>query len=291
MKNVFKALVLGLLVLLVSGCHPILGEKVKVSPGEVARIQTKSGYLDGNITNRTFRLPQCIGYCDTLVKFDATTKTRSEKVTLVFAEDRIEFTFDLSFTFYIPEKHYDQVFTVVRPKLLDGQYQISIEQVYNTFAKDMLIEESRAFLAKLSIDTVISNREQVSAELRTHLIEYMSEHSIVNLRYATIKNEVWPAPIIAAMEVAATKRESIATANAQLEVDRVEYANMQERETMRRSIEMEKANNDVDIAKVVGKTMTTEYKEYLQLQALINMSNNPNTVFTSVPLQPTISIK
>lgn len=291
LKNVFKALAVAALALSMAGCSWFIGEKVTVNPGEVAKIQTKTGYKEGFITNRTFRLDSCITYCDSLVKFDATVRSRSETIKLVFPEDRIEFQFDLTFTFYVPEERYDEVFTLVRPSKVDDQFFISIADVYNTFARDMLIEESRSFLTQFKIDDVIVNRETIGARLRAHLIEYMKEHSVVNVRYASITNEVWPAPILAAMEAAATKRESIATENAQLEVARVQHERMLEEEDMRREIEMRKASNDVQIAIEIGKSMTNSYVKYLELQALLNMSNNPNTVFTAVPLSPAVTLQ
>lgn len=288
MKTVLKTFAAMAVVLSLVGC----GQVVEVGPAQVAKIMTQNGYKDNVIPTSKFRLDMCFSYCDKLVVLDASDRSFKESMDLFMPQDKLLMTFDIRATMSLAPKDYEQVFGKVQPQPLkntDSMYMIPLEKVYLTYARDIIRAEAREFLSRYTIAEIASSREAINAELSARLSESIAERTPFSVRYIGIADLDYPPIIVKAQENAAERREMINQEAAQLEISKVQLERKLQEQTMQRKIDVEKAEAEAQVNKIMGMSMTPEYKTYKSFQILDAMANSQNKVFMPVEMLDTVA--
>lgn len=278
--------VVGLAVGLV-GC----GQVAEVAPAEVGKVMTKNGYKEGVIPTSKFRLDWCWAYCDKLVTLNAADQSVTEKMELFMPRDKLMMTFDLRATLAVNPNDYEQVFAKVTPQPVNGDqlYRIPVNTVYNTYAKDIIRSEAREYLSQFTISEIASSRDAINKELSSRLAESIEKRTPFKVRYLGLADVGYPAIITQAQEKAAERREQIEQENAQLEISKVQLERELQEQEMRRKIEVEKARAEAEVNKIMGDSMTANYKVYRSFQIMEQMAASDNKVFMPVDMMQTVA--
>lgn len=276
MKQMLKIFAAMAVVLSLVGC----GQVVEVGPAQVAKIMTKEGYKENIIPTSKFRLEWCWAYCDKLVVLDASDRSFKESMDLFMPQDKLLMNFDVRATLSLDSTDYEQVFSKVTPRpQSDFLYNIPLGQVYDTYAKDIIRAEVREFLSEYTIAQIASSREAINAELSERLSQSISERTPFKVRYIGIADLKYPEVIVKAQENAAERREKIEQENAQLEISKVQLARQLKEAQLQRKVDVEQATAEAEVNRIMGQSMTDEYRTYKSFQIMEKMAASGNKVF------------
>lgn len=238
MKSVFKTSIISASVALLSAC----GARVEVPPAHVGKIMTKDGYQENTIPTSKFRLPFCIWYCDKLVLMDASDKAKQEALTIFIPEDKLNLDVVMQVTLSIDPRKAESLFSTIPPTQSNGEVGlIPWDFIYNTYAKQIVLTETREYLSKYSISQIAGSLEKVNGDLREALSKRIQERTPFTVRYAGITSIKYPEIITQAQENAAERRERIQQEEAQLQISKVTLERELQETRLRRQIELEKA--------------------------------------------------
>jgi hypothetical protein len=257
------------------------GQKVEVPPAAIGKVMGKDGYREGVISTSKFRLDACLAYCDRLVVLSVADFSVSEPMELFMPQDRLTMAFDLRLTMTPKPDDYDSLFNRIAPTE-DGQ--ISLTEAYRTYAQQIIRTEAREILSQYTINQIASSREAINAELTGALTKTIQERTPFQVRFIGIADITYPQIIITAQEAAAERRERIQQEEAQLEISKVELERQLQEERLKRAIEMEKAQAQAEVNRVLADSVTEAYVTYRQLEALQAISTSQNTKFVPVEM-------
>jgi len=85
--------------------------------------------------------------------------------------------------------------------------------------------------------------------------------------------------IIDAQENAAERREKIEQENAQLEISKVQLARQLKEAQLQRKVDVEQATAEAEVNRIMGQSMTDEYRTYKSFQIMEKMAASGNKVF------------
>jgi len=276
MKSMLKLFAAMAVMLTLVGC----GQVVEVGPAQVAKIMTKEGYKENIIPTSKFRLEWCWAYCDKLVVLDASDRSFKETMDLFMPQDKLLMDFDVRATLSLDPNNYEQVFGKVTPRPQNEYvYNIPLGQVYDTYAKDIIRAEVREFLSEYTIAEIASSREAINAELSSRLAQSISKRTPFKVRYIGIADLKYPKVIIDAQENAAERREKIEQENAQLEISKVQLARQLKEAQLQRKVDVEQATAEAEVNRIMGQSMTDEYRTYKSFQIMEKMAASGNKVF------------
>jgi hypothetical protein len=264
-------------VMLLQAC----GQKVEIPPASVGKIMGRDGYREGVIPTSKFRLDPCFAYCDRLVTMSIADFSVTEPMELFMPQDRLVMNFDLRLTMTPKPDEYDSLFNRIVP---NENNNISIVKAYDTYAQQIIRSEAREILSKYSINEVASSREAINAELTAALTKTITERTPFMVRYLGIADIEYPRVITAAQEAAAERREAIQQEEAQLEISKVQLERALQEERLKRAIEMEKAQAQAEVNRILADSVTPAYVTYRQLEALQSISSSQNTKFLPVEM-------
>lgn len=243
-----RALIALSLVIGLAAC----GDRVEVPPAHVGKIMTKDGYQENTIPTSKFRLPWCWTYCDKLVLLNASDQAVSEELTVFMPEDKLNLKTTVKVTLSLDPKKVDPLFSSISPtydKETDSTY-IPLNKVYQTYAQQIILTESREYLSKYSIAEIASNLERVNTELREQLTKSIQARSPFTVRNVGITNVDYPKIITDAQENAAERREKIQQEEAQLAISKVSLERELQETRLRRQIELEKAQIEAQAQRI-----------------------------------------
>lgn len=265
MKNIFKIAFVMLMALALSAC----GERVEVPPAHIGKIMTKDGYQDGIIQSSKFRLPFCVSYCDKLVLLDTSDKTKLENMTIFIPTDKLNLNLGVQVTLSLDSKETDALFSSL-PQQAGEHDQLSLiawDQIYNTYAQQVIVTETREYLSKYSIAEISSSLEKINNDLRERLSTRLKDRTPFSVRYVGITDLKYPKIITDAQENAAERRERIQQEEAQLEISRVTLERELAEAQLQRQIEVEKAETEAQAQRIQREVIDPRV---LQLRALEN---------------------
>ncbi|WP_284335241.1 SPFH domain-containing protein [Comamonas sp. NoAH] len=250
--------------LLLAAC----GQKVEVPPAHVGKIMTKDGYQENLIPTSKFRLPMCWAYCDRLVLLDVSDKAYQETLTIFIPEDKLNLEVAIRATLSINPKKTGELFTAISPQA-DTDYLSTIanEQVYRTYASQIIQAEVREYLSKFSISEIASSNERINADLRLQLSNAIEARTPFAVRYVGITNFKYPEIITKAQEAAAERREAIQQEEAQLNISKAQLERQLQEARLQRAIEKEKAETEALSQSVLAQSVDARV---LQLRKLEN---------------------
>lgn len=283
-RKIGVALMIGAAVLL-SGC----GEKVEIPSANVGKILTKDGYKPDTIPASKFRLEQCIWYCDEIVLLNVADQSVTESMKLFMPKDKLNMDFKLQTTLSVKETSYDDLFSRISPEKENGVRYIPLDKVYRVYAEQIIRAEAREFLSQYTINEIASNLEAVNAQLSQKLTESINKRTPFSVRYVGLSDLQYPPIIVEAQENAAKRTEQIRQEEAQLELSKVQLERELQEQRIRRSIDVERAQAEAQVNKILGESITERYIKYRELQALDNLANSQNKVFVPMKMLDSVA--
>lgn len=277
---------ISIFMVFLTGCNPILGEKVEVPPAHIGKVLTRSGYKPGNVTPSRFRLDRCFAYCDSLILLEMADRGQTEQFKLFMPKDQLNMQFDVRMTVSVTPSEIDSIYEKISPA--DGK--ISFNNLYNTYARPIIRDEVRQIMAKYSINEVASSREKISDELYNTVLEALSGTAISVKRFG-LADVQFPDIITKAKEAAAERREQIEREKAQFEIQKVQLERALEEAKMTRAIEKEKAEATREVNEILSKSVTDKFLSYRSLEVLEKMASSNNKVFIPMEALGTIGLQ
>ena len=219
------------------------GARVEVPPGFVGKVMTKDGYLEGLTPPSATRLPYNFAYPAKMVLLDTSDTAVEESLTIFMPEDKLNLTIGIKITLSLDPNKTESLFNSISPSGSDDKNvaKISWNQIYKTYAQQIVITESREYISEFNIAQVASNLGKVNSDIRERLTRIIESKTPFKVRYAGVTNVTYPEIITRAQEIAAEKKEGLAKEQAQLELTRVALERELEETRLRRQIELEKA--------------------------------------------------
>lgn len=264
MKNILMYAVMLFAILALTAC----GQKVEVPPAHVGKIMTKDGYQPSLVQSSTFRLAPCFTYCDKLVLLDTSDKTKREQMTIFIPEDKLNLNLGVQVTLSLAQEKTEALFTTL-PQTPGGNERLSIiswDQVYNTYAQQIVLTETREYLSKYSIAEISSSLEKVNADLRELMSKRLSERTPFNVRYVGITQIDYPKIITDAQENAAERRERIQQEEAQLQISKVTLERELAETQLQRQIDIEKAQIEAQAQRIQREVVDEKVLELRRLE-------------------------
>ncbi len=233
--------------MILTGC----GTRVEVPPAHVGKIMTKDGYQENLVPPSKFRLSPCVMYCDRLILLDTSDKTVQESLDIFIPEDKLNLGLGIQSTLSLNPQLTESLFGTLQPSESTGDVStIRWETIYNTYAKQIILTETREYISKYSIAEIASSLDKVNADLRVILQDKIKERTPFTVRYVGITNVKYPDIITAAQENAAERRERIQQEEAQLNISKVTLERELQETRLKRQIELEKAEIEAQAQRI-----------------------------------------
>lgn len=253
--------------LLVSIVLTACGTRVEVPPAHQGKIMTKDGYQEGTVGPSKFRLAPCLAYCDNLVLLDASDKAVTETMTIFMPKDKLNLDIALRVTLSLNPSQTDKLFATLKQ---DGEIDsrtksISWAQIYQTYAQQVILTETREYVSRYSIAEISSSLDKVNSDLRVVLGEKLKVTPF-NVRYIGVTNVEYPKIIVDAQIGAAQRREQIQQEEAQKEVSRVRLERELAEAQLQRTIEVEKAETEAASQRTIAASIDPRVLELRRLQ-------------------------
>lgn len=265
MKNwLLRFALITIVALSLSAC----GERVEVPPAHVGKIMTKDGYREGLRPTSQFRLDFCVVYCDNLILLDISDKTMRENLTVFIPEDKLNLELGIQVTLSLNKSEIEPLFNAIPPATGQGARVSTIawDQVYNTYAQQIVLTETREYLSQYSIAQIASSLEKVNADLRDALQARIEERTPFNVRYVGITDIKYPAIITTAQENAAERREQIQQEEAQLQISVVKLQRELQEAQLQRQIEVEKAETEAAAQRIQRESVDQRVLELRRIE-------------------------
>lgn len=284
MKKIYTCLLVVMTAFLVTACGP----RVEVPTASVAKIKGTEGYKEGTYGPSKFRLDSCWwpgAVCDQLVVLSSADFAHKEEFNLFMPKDRLNLDFTIGMTLSINPKSHDMLFNKIGAKK-SGTHtsMISVTQAYKIYAQKIIRSRVRGFMADYAIMDISSNRTKIGSELENAISEEIEAKTPFIVRFLDLDEVDYPPLIVEAQEKAAERREQINQENAELEVAKVRYKRQLEEATMKRKVDIEKAEAEAEVNRILGKSVTDSYVVYRQLNALDKISESDNNKYIPVEM-------
>lgn len=266
------------------------GQGVEVPAAHVGKIMTKVGYKDGTIGTSKFRLDPCFAYCDKIVLLDVSDRSVSEEMELFIPKDKLNMSFDLRMTLSVNPDKYEELFARLAPEQSDSdEYMLNWNRAYQTYARDIVRSEAREFLSQFSIAEIASSREVLNVQLSEKLSKSIAVRTPFQVRYVGLADIQYPEIVIEAQKKAAERREQIFTEESQLEISRVQLERQLQEQQMQRAIDVERAEAEAMVNKILADSITPAYIKYKELSVLETLATSQNKVFVPTAMLDSIA--
>lgn len=280
MNKLIKLSIIALSAVSLMAC----GDRVSISPSEVGKILTPSGYKESIIPTSTFRLDPCVSVCDKLVTLSAADNDIKESIELFMPQDKLKMSFDVRLVLAVDPSEYNLLFNKI-PAAKDGSnYYIALSTAYDTYASQIIRTVSRELMSKYKISEVVSSREAIGAELAEELTRQIKDKTPFIARYVGLADVAYPKIIVTAQEKAAERREQIAEEEAKSQKRFIELERELVEAQKQRKVDVEIAKAEAEVNKILSKSITPAYVTYKQLGALEKIATSSNTKFIPVEM-------
>lgn len=262
------------------------GEPVSVPPAMVGKVLTNKGLQPQLIMPSRFRLDPCWSLCDKLILVEASDVPVVEQMEVMMPKDQLVLTFDVAATVSLLPDNSHAVFerlTGVSVQGVSSTMIISMQRIYETYAKQRIRTVARSVMTSYSINQVNENRDAIEREL-FQTIQAELANSPVQVKQLGLSDVNFPSIIVDA-KIAAEKRK------IDIETEEANRAVM----LAKKRGELEEANADQAIRLKVAETIRLEnekvaasvdpkYLAYRQLEVMETLAKNQNTVFFPVEM-------
>jgi len=277
MKTTFRRLaLLGVATAFLSGCYPLLGQRVEVPPASVGMVLGASGYQGDIIPPSRFRLDRCIALCPQLVVIEASDVGMNEAMNILMPRDNLAIDVNIGFTLSLARQNEQllQVFDRVTPERLpSGNYGTTIDNVYNVYGAAIVRNVVRSTLSEYSISELANNQAAVSEHLRRNIDQALARTPL-EVRQFGLAEIRYPTVVIEAMEQAQRRRIDIERAEADAQVRIREAQALLEVRRAEREADLLAAQTIAEANDILAAGVTPELIRYLELEALKEMARN-----------------
>lgn len=247
---------------LLAGC----GDRVEVPPAHVGKVMTKDGYQPELIGTSKFRLAPCFAYCDKLVVLDVSDRSTPESMQIFIPTDKLELSVDVQTTLSLNPQKTESLFGTITPEETKAGAVIPWTRVYNTYAKQIVLTETREYLSQYSIAEIASSMEKVNNDLRMLLSKALADKTPFDVRYVGITGVKYPRIITQAQENAAERREQIQQEEAQLQISKVRLERELQEARLQRQIDFERAESEAAAQRVQREAVDSRVLELRKLE-------------------------
>lgn len=260
MKNIIKYLGGTLLALLVfTGCNE------QVPQGTVGKILTKNGFepevyppskvwVDNGITAMN---------PDKLILVETTTEKYNEPITVVL-QDKLELSADVIFRCRIntsDPKILNPIFNDIK---LDDAL-ITTKEVYNIYAKMIVLNTARDVISKYNVDEVNVNYGRITTELYL-AIKPKLQGLPIEISDVTLGSIKYPKIVIEAIEKSTERRMYIEQENANVQIALAKAKGQEEVAKATYNIKMLEAAQIRDYNKMIASGLTPELIKLKELE-------------------------
>lgn len=244
------------------------GKKVEVPPAHVAKIMTKDGYQEGLVGSSKFRLPMCFAWCDKIVLLNTADHAVEEKLQIFMPEDKLNLDLGVRVTLSIDPTKTEGLFKTLSPtsESSDRIASISWENIYKTYAQQIILKETREYISKYSIAETASNLDRLNTELFDVLSKRIEALTPFGVRYVGVTNIKYPDIIVTAQEKAAERREEIQQEEAQKAISEVRLQRELLEAQLQRQIEVEKSETEAHAQRVISASLDPRVLELRAIQ-------------------------
>lgn len=259
-----------LLMLSVSGCATMCKEQVPT--GHYGMCRTAQGF-DGEALEPGWH--SCWGTDATMYLIE--TQDKEETIPMnVLCKDSLNFSFDVSVLFSVRKGNSDLIHEMFENLTPEGEGNtISAKQVFKTYARSVIDEESRKVVSKYNTTEIVENRAQIISEVQSTIKERLSD-SIVDIKRVTVNNLDFPAVVTKAQEERAKRQVEVETERAEQQKRLLQAENQLKIAEMRYKVEIVEAATIADSNKVIASSITPEYLAWWQLKVFGEAANGPN---------------
>lgn len=262
-RRMLGGIAVALAAVVMTGC----GQSVEIPPASIGKIMTKDGYQEGLIPPSKFRLAPCMAYCDRLVLLETSDKSYSESLNIFIPKDKLNLQVEVRTTLSPNQTKVGPLFGVLTPQEVDSNLsKISVQSIYDTYARQIILAEVREYLSQYSISEIASSNEKINADIRSRLAEAIEKRTPFAVRYAGITNFTYPQIITDAQEASARRREQIQQEEAQLEVSKVQLERQLQEARLNREIEKEKAETEAVAQRTLAASVDSKVLELKELE-------------------------
>lgn len=291
MMKSFKRI--GLISVALTALAGCAGEIVEVPPAYEGKALTPQGYLPDTYPPSTFRLDACwaIGaICDKLVLIEKSDAGMKETFEVFMPKNQLIMSFDLRLTASIRDGNSDAILNKINSETFIGKARvISLNQVYETYAKPVIRDNVRAVLAEYTIDEVASSRDAVNQKIRERLQETLAGTPI-RLKTAALADVQYPEVITQRKEQAEQRRIDIEQEEARKQVELIRLQTELEKEKAGRAIRRERALAAAEENEIAAKSITPQYLEYKKLEVLDQIAKSGGSVFVPFDALGTVGL-
>ena len=262
MKQLFRLIYITIAAVMLAAC----GQAVEVPPAHIGKIMTQNGYQEALIPTSKFRLAACWRYCDSLVLLDVSDKAYQENLNIFIPEDKLNLAVTVQATLSINPKRTGELFNSLSPTAVDsGVLKIESQQIYRTYASQVIQKEVREYLSKYSIGEIASSNEKINADLQVKLDEVLTKRTPFSVRFVGITDIKYPKIITDAQESAAERREAIQKEEAQLAISQAQLQRELQEARLQRAIDKEKADTEAEAQMILAKSIDPQVMRLREL--------------------------
>lgn len=260
-----------------SGC---IGETVEVPTAHRGMISTSSGLKEGVLPPSKIRLSNMCLTCDSLIIAEISDYGISEAFDLYMPKDRLNLSVDVRGTFATSDSDADltMIFSRVSAEPRESRVKaISAQQVYITYAQQIVREKSRSILAKYDIATVMQNRDSISLELQDAVTKALEGRPVRVLNFGL--NDAQPPKIIMDAEITRKQREiGIQQAEADKEIALRQAEAALEVAIMQQSVDLKEAETQVLVEQKLREGFSDAFVAQRGLRILEQIAASDNKV-------------
>ena len=259
------------------------GEFVEVPPAHVGKILTKSGYQQGLKTPSRFRLPYDFWNPPKLILAEASDHGIREQMKVFMPKEKLNLSFDVRGTFAIAadEKKIESIFDRLVPSKTgpsDSVRSIGFQQVYTTYAQQVIRKRAREIVAQYTIQQVLENRESISTQLLAAIREDLV-HTPITVTVFGLADVQPPKVIIDAQEAAKKREIEIQEAEADKLVKLTEAEAALAVAKKQQQVDLTEAETQVLVNNKLAEGVTQAFITQRALKVLEAMANSRNKVF------------
>jgi len=219
----------------------------------------------------------CHGRCK-MYLMEVTDVTFNHKMSVLCA-DSLNFGFDVKILVALNRGDKDRVkaaFRDLKPAKEAGAHRyITAEQLFNTYIRPVVDQESRKIISKYRTDEIVYNRKQIIEEVRT-VIAQATKGTILKVKRVTVGNLDFLEVVTKAQELKAQRKVEIETTKAEaLKQVEKEKAKLKVAE-IRYKTELVEASMVADANKVIASSISPQYLAYKQLEVIRTAASGPN---------------
>ena len=193
----------------------------------------------------------------------------------VLCKDSLNFKFDVSVLLSVNRENIESIkdmFENLKPK---EDNTITASQVFETYADNVIDQESRKVVSKYETSEIVSNRKKIIEEIGVSIKEALKD-SVIKIKRVTVNNLDFPPVVTLAQEDRAKREVEIDTERAEQKKRLLQAENQLKIAEMEYKIHLVESAMIADANKIIGASITPEYLAWWQLKVLTDAAQGPN---------------